>query len=136
MSWQKAKTLIAHAFAYDDGRAGITDDDIAMLDQVADWVVRRQMAMPAMLMLEGSAPLNFVGSSLLTFFRPVVGLAFSTVQWERFEALLEKRCSLHLLAERIERRAAEAEAARRSEKGATPRPDAREQENLHGKHDG
>lgn len=112
MNWRKIKSGLAQAFAYDDGRAEISAADLAMLDKVAEWVVRRGLCTPAMLILEGSAPLNFVGSSLLTFFRPVVGLGFNTTQWERFEALLEKRCALRLLSERIEACEAAAAAAR------------------------
>jgi len=120
MNWRKTQAAIAHAFAYDDGRAEITDDDLAMLDRVAGWVVQRQLDVPAILALESSAPLNFVGSSLLTFFRPVVGLAFNTAQWERFESLLEKRCTPKLLADRIALRAAAAEAARKPAQPARP----------------
>lgn len=118
MTWKRLKATMSHAFAYDDGRAEITDEDIAMLDKVADWVVRRRMVAPAILILESSVPLNFVGSSVLTFFRPIVGIAFSTAQWERFETLLEKRCSMRLLIERIERCEAESETARKVKKSA------------------
>jgi hypothetical protein len=114
MNRQKIQAALANAFAYDDGREEVAAEDIAILDKVAAWVVERQLVTPAILMLESSAPLNFVGSSLMTFFRPVVGLGFSTVQWERFEALLEKRCSLQLLVERIELREAEAAAKRKA----------------------
>ncbi len=114
MNLRKIRSGIAHAFGYDDGESEITAEELAMLDKVAEWVVRRGLCTPAMLILEGSAPLNFVGSSLLTFFRPVIGLGFNTMQWERFEKLLEKRCVLRLLSERIEAREAAAAAARRS----------------------
>jgi hypothetical protein len=122
MKWQKIKSSLANAFAYDDGRAEITDEDIAILDKVAEWVIRRRMVAPAILILESSVPLNFVGSSMLTFFRPIVGIAFSTNQWERFEALLEKRCSMRLLIERIEKREAEDETERKAKKAAGRAP--------------
>jgi hypothetical protein len=60
------------------------------------------MVTPALLILESTAPLNFIGSSVMTFFRPVVGLIFNTADYERFERLLDRRCSIKLLAERIE----------------------------------
>jgi len=102
--WKKLKAGLAHAFAYDDGRGEITDKDVALLDKVADFVVRRGLTAPAILLLESTGPLNFVGSSLMAFFRPVVGAAFKMDEYERFERLLEKRCSLGLLVERIELR--------------------------------
>jgi hypothetical protein len=112
MNWQKLKAAIAHAFAYDDGRDEITEQDIALLDKVAESVVRRRLTTPAILLLESTGPLNFVGSSLMAFFRPIAGLAVRTNDYERFERLLEKRCSLRLLVERIELRNSE-QAARR-----------------------
>ncbi len=102
--WKKLKASLANAFAYDDGRDEITEEDLALLDKVADWVVRRRLTAPAVLLLESTGPLNFVGSSLMTFFRPIVGVAFKTDEYERLERLLEKRCSPGLLVERIELR--------------------------------
>ncbi len=102
--WTRFKAAWAHAFAYDDGRAEVTPEEIALLDKVADFVVRRRLTAPAILMLESTGPLNFVGSSLMTFFRPIIGMGFNTDEYERFERLLEKRCSLSLLVERIEAR--------------------------------
>jgi hypothetical protein len=129
MKWDDMKSGLAKAFAYDDGREDITEDDIALLDEAAGWVVRRNLVAPAVLVLESSVPLNFLGSSLMTFFRPIVGVAFSTVKWERFESLLEKRCCLRLLTERIELREAAGEAERRSGKPGEsakkpPRPES------------
>lgn len=116
MDWKKVKAAFSNAFAYDDGRGEISDEDLALLDKVAQWVVKRRLVAPAVLVLESSAPLNFVGSSLMTFFRPVVGVAFGTIQWERFEALLEKRCSMRLLVERIEKLDAEYEEHEKTRK--------------------
>ncbi|MGQ9661848.1 MAG: hypothetical protein ACUVWX_05845 [Kiritimatiellia bacterium] len=120
MRWKKLKAVLSHAFAYDDGRSELTEDDLALLDRVAKWVVERRLTAPAIMLLESTAPLNFVGSSLMTFFRPIVGLAFNTTQWERFELLLEKRCTMHVLTERIESHQAELDRLMR-EKSATSR---------------
>ena len=109
MSWKKFKAAFANAFACDDGRADITPEDIVLLDKIADFVVRRGMVTPALLVLESTGPLNFVGSSVMAFFRPVVGIIFNTTQYERFERLLEHRCSIKLLAERIELRESQRE---------------------------
>lgn len=116
--WNKIKASLAHAFAYDDGREQVSPEDIALLDKVAEWVVRRRLVAPAVLLLESTAPLNFVGSSLMTFFRPIVGVVFNTTQYERFEALLERRCALRLMVERIELKEREADAARAEAKKA------------------
>ncbi len=100
--WKRFKAGLAHAFAYDDGREEMTPEDIALLDRVAALVVRRRLTLGAILLLESTGPLNFVGSSLMSFFRPIVGIAFRLNEYERFERLLERRCALGLLVERIE----------------------------------
>jgi hypothetical protein len=112
MNWKKLKTTFANAFAYDDGRSEITPDDVAMLDRVADFVVRRHLTTPAILILESTGPLNFVGSSLMTFFRPIFGAIFNTTEYERVERLLEKRCSMRVMVERIELRERQHKATR------------------------
>jgi hypothetical protein len=100
--WSRFKAGLANAFAYDDGRADITQDDLALLDKVAEFVVRRRLTTPAILLLESTGPLNFVGASLMSFFRPILSAGFKMDEYEKFERLLEKRCSLPLLTERIE----------------------------------
>jgi len=117
MSWKEFKAGLANAFSCDDGRGDISPEDIALLDKLAAFVVRRKMVAPALLVLESTAPLNFLGSSVMTFFRPVVGLIFNTKDYERFERLLDHRCSIKLLAERIE--LLDRQAADRSK---TPKP--------------
>ncbi len=125
-TWKRFKAALAHAFDYDDGREEVSEEDIALLDRMADFVVRRRMTLPAMLVLETVTPLNFVGSSAMTFFRPIFGLLFSTKEYERIERLLEKRCSLALLIERIELRERERDGAapgRPATDGPTPDAD-------------
>ena len=93
---------LKHAFAISDGRDSVSSDDYALLDRVASFVVKRRMTTPAIMFLESVWPLNFVGSSLMTFFRPTLGLVLARFEYERLERLLEKRCSVKLLIERIE----------------------------------
>lgn len=120
MRWKKLKAAIAHAFAYDDGREEITPEDIALLDKVANSVVRRGLTTPAILFLESTSSLNFVGSSLMAFLRPIVGAAFRINEYERLEQLLEKRCSPRLLVERIELRDRERKAPGKGRPPPTP----------------
>ncbi|MFC1587172.1 hypothetical protein ACFL54_02580 [Planctomycetota bacterium] len=102
MNWQEFKKSLAHAFKVTDGREDVTEKDIALLDRLANFVVNRRMTSPAILFLQTVVPLNFVGSSIMTFFRPTLGWLFNREEYERLERLLEKRCCLELLTERIE----------------------------------
>lgn len=123
MNWKRIKAALTRAFEYDDGRDEISEEDIALLDRVAHFVVRRRMVTPATLLIETVGPLNFLGSSMMTFLRPIVGIAFDTAQYERLERLMEKRCSPRLLIERIEFHENEYLAGRREPKDppSTPR---------------
>ncbi|MCG3181271.1 MAG: hypothetical protein BIFFINMI_03650 [Phycisphaerae bacterium] len=102
MSWKKFKAAIAHAFAVEDGRDRMSPEDIALLDKVAAFVVRRRLVAPAILVLESTGPFGFLGSSALTFFRPIVSIVFDTREYERIERLMERRCAADVLIERIE----------------------------------
>mgnify|MGYP001562322087 CR=1 FL=1 len=91
---------MAHAFAVKGEPLSIEDE--ALLDRLAAEVAKRRMQAPAILFLESVKPLNFVGSQALVFLQPLVGALFSTVQWERVTAILERREALELLIRRIE----------------------------------
>ncbi len=92
---------LAHAFALGDP-APWTPEDEALLDRLASEVVRRGLQTPAVLFLESSKPLNFLGSQAMTFLQPMAGTLFNAVEWERVAALLERREALERLAARIE----------------------------------
>jgi len=101
--YDKLKKYIKHAFSFSDGLNEVTEDDYNLLDRLAGFVVRRKMAVPATMFLESVWPLNFVGSSIMSFFRPTLGFLFNRFEYERIEKLLEKRCSIKLLIDRIEK---------------------------------
>ncbi len=95
-----------HAFAVET-QAEFTDADQELIDRLARFVTRRGMVAPALLVLESGRPLNFVGSQLLAFLAPFVTLIFKGPDYDRFVAILEKRRSIDLIIEAIERHAHE-----------------------------
>ncbi len=79
--------------------------DLAMLDELADAIVRRHLATPALFFLESMRPLGFVGSQMMVFLRPVVALIWpSPERWDQVQRVLEVRGSMELLARRLEER--------------------------------
>ena len=102
MNLASFKNAIAHAFTVEDGRDEITTEDIALLDKIANFLVRRKLTVPAIMFLETMSPLNFVGSQIMTFMRPTLGTLLTKFEYNRLEKILEKRCSIKLLVERIE----------------------------------
>jgi hypothetical protein len=86
--------------ANDSGR---TAEDERLLDRIAAGVVRWEMTVPAIFLLESSKPLNFVGSQFLHFLSPIIHTLIDARELDRFAFLLEKRETLEDLIVRIER---------------------------------
>ena len=103
---------LRHAFAMPDDSRPLTVEETALLERLAETVVRRRMAVPAALLLESVAPLNFLGSQALHFFSPLIELAVPSADVDQVARLLERRDSLHRLAQLIEQRAAKSSSPR------------------------
>ncbi|MBF0363805.1 MAG: hypothetical protein HQK49_22485 [Oligoflexia bacterium] len=101
-NFKRFKRYLNHAFYISNGRADLTEDDFKFLDKCAEIIVKRGLATPAIMFLENLKPLNFIGSSVITFFKPMIGNFFKSFDYERLEKLLEKRCVVEVLVERIE----------------------------------
>ena len=92
-----------YAFAVSPPESEITEKDHALAERVAAFLVRRQLTVPAVMLLETGRPLNFIGSQFLTFLSPFVSIIFSkSVDFERFTRFLEKRASIPCLIDHIE----------------------------------
>ena len=104
---------LRHAFAVaPDGRP-LDAEDVALLERVADAVVRRGMESPALLFLESMGPMNFLGSQALHFFTPLLDVVFPQRDIERIAQLLDRRDTLTRLATLIDSRADARRAANR-----------------------
>jgi hypothetical protein len=96
------KARLKHAFAViPEGRA-LTLDDLALLERVADAVVKRDMAAPATVFLESIGPMNFLGSQALHFLTPILDLACKNTEIEHVASLLERRDTIPRLIALIE----------------------------------
>lgn len=82
-----------------------------LLDRIADAIVTRRMAAPAMLFLESMGPMNFLGSQALHFLAPLVECVFSSSELAQIARLLERRDSLQRLTALIEAKAAASKGA-------------------------
>ncbi len=91
-----------HAFA--TGGEKLEDDDTALIRKLADFVVKRDMAIPAVMFLESVRPLNFVGSQSMVFFKPILSRFFSRYEYDRIASILEKREVVDLLINEIEKK--------------------------------
>ena len=92
-----------HAFATE--REKHEDDDTVLIRKLADFVIRRNMSVPAVMFLESVRPLNFVGSQAMVFFKPILSRFFSRVEYDRIAIILEKREVVDILIREIEKKA-------------------------------
>ena len=96
----------AHAFALHPLRRDFTQEEIALLEKVADGIVHRGMADPAVLFLESLGPLNFLGSQVLHGLAPFLELVCDPTELDRLASILERRESVERLSDLIQKKAA------------------------------
>ena len=89
--WDRVRAELSHAFSTRSATETFTSEDLALLQRIADAVVQRRMAAPAVMFLESLGPMNFLGSQALHFFAPIIELAFSAHEVSQVAALLERR---------------------------------------------
>ena len=104
--WGKLRKEFVHAFALSPIEPAFASEDAALLEKVARLIVKRGMALPALLFLESLGPLNFLGSQVLHGLRPFLELVCNATEMERLAAVLERRDSVPRLIAMIQEQAA------------------------------
>ena len=103
---------LKHAFAVDPpGPAEPTDAQHDCVEKLCVEVVRRHLSTPALIFLEMSRPMNFIGAQALHFFAPLIYAVTDADGHRHFAAFLEHRGSIDYICRRIE--ALEASASKR-----------------------
>lgn len=102
--WRRFRKGWANAFAPSHGP--LTGEDRALLDKIADAVIRRGMETPAILFLQSVRPLNGLGSQAMVFLRPFLTSLLKEATYDRITEILERREGLTALVEAIESRSA------------------------------
>ncbi len=107
----------------DSKRAEITAEKRETLDRLAEKVIERRLAAPAILFLESSKPLSFLGNQTMVFFQPIVQTIFNFKTYDDIMDLLEDRENIEYLLKKIEeleaaehRKAKEEKKRRKEEK--------------------
>ena len=111
--WDRVRAELSHAFSTRSEAETFTIADLALLQRIADAVVQRRMAAPAIVFLESLGPMSFLSSQALHFFAPIIELAFSAHEVSQVAALLERRDTTVRLIALIEAASAPQGAAAR-----------------------
>lgn len=91
-----------HAFAVQDTPQPLPIEDAALMDRMADAIVARGMAAPAVVFLESLGPMTFLGSQALHVLTPLIDLACNAREVEQVARLLERRETIARLIALIE----------------------------------
>lgn len=105
-----------------------TEEELAMLDKLAENVVARHLTAPAIFFLEVSKPLNFLGSQFLLFFEPIIQAIFTAKHYTMFREMLERRETIEMLLVRIEALDAERRKKEKEAKQAKKNKKRKEQQ--------
>jgi len=95
--WQTLK----HAFAMPDQDAPSPEEE-RWLERIADRVVQRGLAAPAVFLLQSVQPLSFVGSQVVAFFAPIASLVLPAQACEKAVQMLARRDAAQTLLRMIE----------------------------------
>jgi hypothetical protein len=94
-----------------------TPEEQVLIDRFAVWVVKRGLTVPAIMALESTKPLNWIGSQMMLVAEPAAWaiepmlksfFKFNHQDYLKFQQLLEKRWSMEEIILAIERFDAEA----------------------------
>ena len=104
--WDKVREELSHAFSTKPEAEVFTIEDLALLERMADAVVKRGMTAPATVFLESLGPMNFLGSQALYFLAPIVEWALNAKEIEHAARLLERRDTISRLITIIDTKSA------------------------------
>jgi hypothetical protein len=95
------RNKLKHAFAVKQPPLP-ADGDYAVLDKAAQFIVKRQLAAPAIMALQSMTPLNFIGSQALIVLQPLIGPFFNEPDYRKLIEILEHRDGIELFVQKIE----------------------------------
>ena len=103
--WKNFQKTFAHAFALTPPDQPFLPEEIALLEKVTRAIIRREMAIPALLFLESLGPLHFIGSQVVHGLKPFLDLVCDSAELARLAVVLERRDSLERLSMLIQEQA-------------------------------
>ena len=94
---------IRHAFAIEPaGAVQPTPLQASAIDRVCREIVRRELTLPAQMMLDSSVPLSYMAGQSLRFFEPFLTTVLEPASIREFAAFLERRGALEYISQRLE----------------------------------
>ncbi len=102
-----------HAFSLSPLPTAPSGEDLALLERIAEVLVRRGMAAPAAVFLESMGPMSYLGSQALHVLAPIIDCAFDAKEVEQVARLLERRDTVSRLIAIVEAKSSAQRASAR-----------------------
>lgn len=80
-----------------------SDEEIHLLENLAEAIKKRGLTTPAILFLESFKPMNFIGSQVMVFFTPILSVIADTTTYEKYTRILSRRGSIDRFLEILEK---------------------------------
>jgi hypothetical protein len=94
---------LKHAFAVaPPGSAQPSVEQATAIDAVCREIVRRELTLPAQMLLDSSAPLSFLAGQSLRLFEPFLGVLLNPESVRQFATFLEQPGALDYIANRLD----------------------------------
>ena len=91
----------------------LSHEEEALVERLAQAIVKRRLSVPAILLLESGKPLAFVGGQFLRLLEPGLRALVDRPEYGTFAGLVEDRDKVEALLQRIEALQAEADGGRK-----------------------
>ncbi len=83
--------------------AELDPEKTKFLDKIADFIIKKDLGVIAIMYIESMRPLHRISSNLITFFEPFLNLAVSGENLKNLRSCLEEEKYMDYLMERIEK---------------------------------
>ena len=93
---------LKHAFSVSREEEKLTEEEENLLKKLAEEIAKRKLGIIAITFLESVKYMNYIGSQVMLFFKPIVETIFPTRIYADIQKILEKRPSIEYLIKRIE----------------------------------
>jgi hypothetical protein len=94
---------IRHAFAIEQPGPSIpSPSQSKAIDRVCREIIRRELTLPAQMMLDSSVPLSYMAGQSLRFFEPFLTTVLDPDSVREFATFLERRGALEYISQRLE----------------------------------
>tara|TARA_S200000501_G_scaffold378011_1_gene438646 strand:+ start:5266 stop:5592 length:327 start_codon:yes stop_codon:yes gene_type:complete len=78
------------------------DREVSLIKKISTIIVKKNLSMPAIVILETLTPLNYVGSQAMHFFEPIISPFISKSNYIDFIGIIEKRGGIDFIIDKIE----------------------------------